>query len=64
MHQYKELIAGLDIKYIEMPDKLEWAILGGELYINSRLSSSSYLKEDIKAYYVKSNETNALIPLT
>lgn len=59
MHQYKELIEGIDIKYIE----LEWAILGSELYVNSRLSSSSYLKEDIKTYYVKSNETNALIPL-
>ena len=59
MHQYKELIDGIDIKYIE----LEWAILGGELYVNSRLSSSSYVKEDIKTYYVKSNKTNALISL-
>lgn len=26
MHQYKELIDGIDIKYIEMPDKLEYVI--------------------------------------
>lgn len=64
MHQYKELIDGIDIKYIEMPDKLEYVILGSELYVNSRLSSSFYVKEDIKTYYVKSNKTNALIPLT
>ena len=63
MHQYKELIDDIDIKYIEMPNKLEWVILGSELYVNSKLSSSSYVKEDIKAYYVKSNETNALISL-
>ncbi|MFV8748250.1 hypothetical protein ACNNMT_09285 [Staphylococcus epidermidis] len=63
MHQYKELIDGIDIKYIEMPDKLEYVILGSELYVNSRLSSSSYVKEDIKTYYVKSNKTNALISL-
>ena len=48
MHQYKELIDGIDIKYIE----LEWAILGSELYVNSRLSSSSYVREDINTYYV------------
>lgn len=64
MHQYKELIDGIDIKYIEMPDKLEYVIFFSELYVNSRLSSSSYVKEDIKTYYVKSNKTNALIPLT
>lgn len=34
-----------------------------ELYVNSRLSSSFYVKEDIKTYYVKSNKTNALISL-
>ena len=40
MHQYKELIDGIDIKYIEMPDKLEYVIFDSELYVNSRLSSS------------------------
>ena len=63
MHQYKELIDGIDIKYIEMPDKLEYVIFDSELYVNSRLSSSFYVKEDIKTYYVKSNKTNALISL-
>mgnify|MGYP007098373317 CR=1 FL=1 len=33
MHQYKELIDDIDIKYIEMPNKLEWVILGSELYV-------------------------------
>ena len=36
MHQYKELIDDIDIKYIEMPNKLEWVILGSELYVNSK----------------------------
>lgn len=63
MHQYKELIDGIDIKYIEMPDKLEYVILGSELYVNSKLSSSSYVREDTNTYKVKSNETNALISL-
>lgn len=52
MHQNKELIDDIDIKYIEMPDRLEWVILGSELYVNSKLSSSSYVREDINTYYV------------
>lgn len=52
MHQYKELIDDIDIKCIEMPNKLEWVILGSELYVNSKLSSSSYVREDINTYYV------------
>ena len=43
MHQYKELIDDIDIKYIEIPNKLE---------VNSKLSSSSYVREDINTYYV------------
>lgn len=46
------MIDDIDIKYIEMPNKLEWVILGSELYVNSKLSSSSYVREDINTYYV------------
>lgn len=34
MHQYKELMDDIKIKYIEMPDKLECLIIGNDLYIN------------------------------
>ena len=60
MHQYKELIDDIDIKYIEMPNKLEWVILGSELYVNSKLSSSSYVREDINTYYVLCEKQSTL----
>lgn len=30
MHQYKELMDDIKIKYIEMPDKLECLIIGND----------------------------------
>ena len=63
MHQYKELIDDINIKYIEMPNKLECLISGNDLYINERLSSSSYIRETSESYYSQSNKVTSLIPL-
>ncbi|WP_145387460.1 hypothetical protein [Staphylococcus capitis] len=63
MHQYKELIDDINVKYIEMPNKLECLISGNDLYINERLSSSAYIRETSDSYYSKSNELTSLIPL-
>ena len=61
MHQYKELIDDINIKYIEMPNKLECLISGNDLYINERLSSSSYIRETSESYYSQSNKVTSLI---
>lgn len=53
MHQYKELIDDINVKYIEMPNKLECLISGNDLYINERLSSSAYIRETSDSYYSK-----------
>ncbi|MCG2483254.1 hypothetical protein K4P02_09685 [Staphylococcus epidermidis] len=63
MHQYKELIDDINIKYIEMPNKLECLISGNDLYINERLSSSAYIRETSESYYSQSNKVTSLIPL-
>ena len=63
MHQYKELIDDINVKYIEMPNKLECLISGNDLYINERLSSSANIRETSDSYYLKSNELTSLIPL-
>ncbi|EEE48825.1 hypothetical protein WL220_02355 [Staphylococcus capitis] len=63
MHQYKELIDDINVKYIEMPNKLECLISGNDLYINERLSSSAYIRETSDSYYLKNNELTSLIPL-
>ena len=63
MHQYKELIDDINVKYIEMPNKLECLISGNDLYINECLSSSAYIRETSDSYYSKSNELTSLIPL-
>ena len=63
MHQYKELIDDINVKYIEMPNKLECLISGNDLYINERLSSSAYIRETSESYYSQSNKVTSLIPL-
>ncbi|MCG1190884.1 hypothetical protein K4O95_05085 [Staphylococcus epidermidis] len=63
MHQYKELIDDINVKYIEMPNKLECLISGNDLYINERLSSSSYIRDTSKSYYSQSNKVTSLIPV-
>lgn len=66
MHQYKELMDDIKIKYIEMPDKLECLIIGNDLYINKNLSSStspSEIKEPMSLYHCHCHDFELLIPL-
>ncbi|MFS4464699.1 hypothetical protein ACMFKE_04765 [Staphylococcus haemolyticus] len=63
MHQYKELIDDINVKYMEMPSKLECLISGNDLYINERLSSSVFIRETSNSYHSISNEITSLIPL-
>ena len=43
MHQYKELIDDIDIKYIEMPNKLEWVS-----FVASSISLQSIVYYSVK----------------
>lgn len=63
MHQYKELIDDINLKLIEMPDKLECLIIGNDLYINKNLSSISIIeiKEPKSLYHC--HDFEFLIPL-
>ncbi|MBO1199087.1 hypothetical protein J3T65_05360 [Staphylococcus simiae] len=63
MHQYKELIDDINLKFIEMPDKLECLIIGSDLYINKNLSSISTIeiKEPKSLYHY--HDFELLIPL-
>lgn len=63
MHQFKELIADINIEYKEMPEKLECLIVDKNLYINTKLSSNTDFRKSYSILKNLNQNISYLVPL-